>query len=96
MARQFEITRTISSTKVSVMCADISIGETVTNDYIVAGHYDDDTKLLKVIKKQYETETLKPVAIVDKTDADAMYGMTVNDFIENGTPLDPETRKPLN
>lgn len=92
MARVPMVTRTITTTKVNVMCLDIDAGEPCNNCVVVPRTYKDDEKLLKKVKEVLETETLKPVHIVDKEEIETLYGMTEQEFIEHAKilPARPE------
>lgn len=83
MARVPMVTRTIITTKVNVMCLDIETGEPCNKCVVVPRTYKDDEKLLKKVKEVLETETLKPVHIVDKEEIETLYGMSEQEFIEH-------------
>lgn len=87
MARIPMVTRTIITTKVNVMCLDIETGEPCNMSVVVPRTYKDDEKLLKKVKEVLETETLKPVYIVDKEEIETLYGMTEQNFIEHSEVL---------
>lgn len=89
MARVSMVTRTITTTKVNVMCLDIETGEPCNKSVVVPRTYKDDEKLLKKVKEVLETETLKPVHIVDKEEIETLYGMTEQNFIEHSEVLPP-------
>lgn len=91
MARVPMVTRTIITTKVNVMCLDIERGEPFNKTVVVPRTYKDDEKLLKKVKEVLETETLKPVHIVDKEEIETLYGMKEQDFIEHAEVLPPRT-----
>lgn len=91
MARVPMVTRTIITTKVNVMCLDIETGEPFNKTVVVPRTYKDDEKLLKKVKEVLETETLKPVHIVDKEEIETLYGMKEQDFIEHAELLPPRT-----
>lgn len=91
MARVPMVTRTIITTKVNVMCLDIETGEPCNKTVVVLRTYKDDEKLLKKVKEVLETETLKPVHIVDKEEIETLYGMKEQDFIEYSEVLTPRT-----
>lgn len=82
MARIPMVTRTITTTKVIVMCLDIESGEPCNKSVVVPRTYKDDETLLKKVKEVLETETLKPVHIVDKEEIETLYGMPEQEFIE--------------
>lgn len=91
MARVPMVTRTIITTKVNVMCLDIETGEPFYKTVVVPRTYKDDEKLLKKVKEVLETETLKPVHIVDKEEIETLYGMKEQDFIEHAEVLPSRT-----
>lgn len=91
MARVPMVTRTIITTKVNAMCLDIETGEPCNKTVVVPRTYKDDEKLLKKVKEVLETETLKPVHIVDKEEIETLYGMKEHDFIEHAEVLPPRT-----
>lgn len=93
MARKPMITRTIKTTKANVLCMDIEKGEPFNKLVILPRTYNDEKKLLKVVKETVETETVKAVHVVDKTEIETLYGMTEAEFIALAKELDPETRK---
>ena len=91
MARVPMVTRTITTTKVNVMCLDIETGEPFNKTVVVPRTFKNDEKLLKKVKEVLETETLKPVHIVDKEEIETLYGMTEQEFIEHARVLPPRT-----
>lgn len=95
MARKPMVTRTITTTKVSVMCLDITQGETFTETMILPRTYADEKKLLKVVQETFNTDDKKAVHIVAKEEIETLYGMSEQDFINNATILDKENRKPI-
>lgn len=95
MARKPMVTRTIVSTKVTVMAVDVANGDEVVNKtYVMPRTYADDATLLKAVKKQYEVENeLVIVKVVDKEKQEALYGMEEVDFIAHATLLPPRTKE---
>lgn len=93
MARVPMVTRTITTTEVNVMCLDIENAETVNKCVIVSRTFKDDEKLLKEVKKIVETDAIKAVHIVDKTEVETLYGMPEHEFIEHATVLPPREVK---
>lgn len=96
MARIPMVTRTIITTKAIVMCLDIESGEPCNKSVVVPRTYKDDETLLKKVKEDIETETLKPVHIVGKEEIETLYGMTEQEFIEHAKVLPPRTSKEEN
>lgn len=97
MARERMVTRTVLSTKVTCLTLDVQTAEPQNCTYEVAGTFPDDPKgndkLLKLVRKQYETDTLKVVAIVAKETTEQLYGMSEQKFIEQAEVLPPRTAK---
>lgn len=73
------------------MCLDIETGEPFNKTVVVPRTYKNDEKLLKKVKEVLETETLKPVHIVDKEEIETLYGMKEQDFIEHAEVLPSRT-----
>lgn len=86
------VTRTIITTKVNVLCLDIEAGEQCNNSVVVPRTYKNDEKLLKKVKEVLETETLKPLYIVDKEEFETLYGMTEQEFIGHAKILPTRPR----
>ena len=93
MARKPMVTRTIITTKVTVLCLDINTAEPFNETVTLPRTYKDDKKLLKSVEEVINTEEVKAVHIVDKKEIETLYGMTEQDFINNAKILDPTTRK---
>ena len=95
MARKPMITRTIMSTRATVLCLNVETAEPTTEVFELARTYKDEDKLMKALKAQYENESTKLVHITDITEVEKLYGMSETDFMLNAVELDPTTRKPL-
>ena len=93
MARARKVTRTISSTKVVVMCVNTETAVVENYEVTVAGVYTDDKKLMKAVTKVVETETLKPVTVVSTEVIETLYGMDEQKFIELAEVLPPRDKK---
>lgn len=93
MARTRKVTRTISSTKVIVMCVDTQTAVVDNHEVTIAGVYPDEKKLMKTVSKEVETATLKPVSIVSKEVVETLYGMDEQKFIEMAEVLPPRDKK---
>lgn len=65
------------------MCLDIESGEPCNKITVVPRTYKDDEALLKKVKEVIETDTLKPVHIVDKEEIETLYGMPEQVFIDH-------------
>ena len=93
MARVPMVTRTIITTKVNVMCMDIETGEPCNKSTVVPRTYKNDENLFKKVKEVLETETLKPVHILDKEEIETLYGMTEQEFIEHAEILPARSQR---
>nr|DAV13966.1 MAG TPA: hypothetical protein [Caudoviricetes sp.] len=93
MSRVRKVTRTISSTKVIVMCVDTETAKVDNYEVTIAGVYSDEKKLMKAVTKEVETATLKPVSIVSKEVVETLYGMDEQKFMEMAEVLPSRGKK---
>lgn len=87
MAKERMVTRTIEVTTYSVMTLNIETAEPLVVDYKITGTVNVDP--LKHLKKLYETDTLKLVAITGEERETALYGMTEQEFIRLAEVMPP-------
>lgn len=83
------VTRTVKGLSVEVLTLNIETAEPLNFVYDVGGNYANDDKLLKALRKTYETETVKLVAIVNKTETEQLYGMPETLFMQYAKKLPP-------
>lgn len=95
MARKPMVTRTITTTRVNVLCLNVVTAEPFNKEVTLPRTYKDDKKLLKMVQELVDNEQEKAVTIVDKEEVETLYGMTEQEFIDNARVLDPESRKEL-
>ena len=95
MARTRMVTRTINVTVVEAMCVDTQSAEVTVKSLELTGETFTDEKALKALKKEYETDTFKVVAIQKMEVHEEMYGLKEIDFLKVAQKLDPATRKLL-
>lgn len=95
MARTPMVTRTLISTRVNVLCLDVLTAEPTNQTFDIARTFKDEDKLMKALKAEYETDSLKLVHIVDTTTVEKLYGMTETEFMNHARELDPATRKAI-
>lgn len=95
MARTRMITRTINLTVVEAMCVDTLTAEVTVKRLELTGETFSEEKALKALKKEYETDTFKIVAIQKMELREEMYGLKEIDFLKVAQKLDPATRKAL-
>ena len=82
MPRLRQVTRTIVTTKVNVMCLDTQKFEPVNEVITVSGTFSDDDALLSAVKIVVDTDTLKAVHVVDKEELTNLYAMSEEEFIK--------------
>ena len=96
MARVRMVTRTIEVIKATALCVDVLTAETSSKELELTGVGNlSQNDLLKALKKTYETDTFKVVAVTEKFTEQELYGMLELDFLKYAKKLDPETRKML-
>ena len=89
MARVPQVTRTIQTTKVNVLCLDIK-GEQPFNKVVTLPRvYKDDAHILKQVKKLIDNDEIKAVHIVSVEVVETLYGMSEQKFIEMADVLPP-------
>lgn len=89
MARAPQVTRTIQTTEVNVLCLDINKGEPFNQKVVLPRTYKDEKHMLKAVEKMMNTDTVKAVHIVDSTVNETLYGMSEQDFITFAKVLPP-------
>lgn len=89
MARVPQVTRTIQTTKVKVMCLDIEKCEPFTQEVTLPRTYKDEKTILKEAEKVLGTDTVKVVHVVESTVESVLYGMTEQEFIQHAAVLPP-------
>lgn len=89
MARIPQVTRTIQTTRCTVLCMDIEAREPINKDVVLPRTYKDENAMLKEAKKVIETNTIKCVQVVDHSVNETLYGMSEQEFIAHAKPLDP-------
>ncbi len=90
MARERMVTRTVSETTVTVMCVNVTTAE-MENKVYTLGQVSNQSDALKALKKLYETDTFKLVAVVSMNVTEQLYGMTEVEFIKLARKLPPRS-----
>lgn len=93
MARERMVTRTVELSVCEVMCMNTITAEVAIKTYEIGGGLTDSKALLKAVKKLYETDTFKCVAISKVTQKEILYGMPESRFIELAKVLPPRSGK---
>lgn len=91
MARERMVTRTISFTEVKVISMNLEKVQPMTEVIKIAGVFDNEKVLLKKLKKRYETDLYKIVAITGTEVIEKLYGMSEEDFIDYAKELPPRS-----
>ena len=88
MARIRMVTRTINVTICKVMAVKVTDSQVITDYLELTGETYTEDKALKALKKQYETEDYKIVAIQNMETREDLYGMTETEFLRVASKLD--------
>ena len=83
MAKQKYLTRTMKSTRASILCMDIETAEPMNETGVLAGKYNTDHDILKQAKKQIENDRVKCVAVANSQTETALYRMSEDFFLAN-------------
>lgn len=89
MARVKMVTRTVSMTICEVMMVDVTSATVSNGEVKMSGSYDTTDSALKAIKKAYETDAIKYVAVTSMRNEEVLYGMTEEEFIMYANVLPP-------
>lgn len=89
MARIPMVTRTIISTKCTVLCMNLEEGIPFEQEVTIPRTYPDTTKMLKQVAKMIDNETTKAVHIKSYEEQETLYGMTEAKFMEYAEVLPP-------
>lgn len=92
MARVRMVTRTVVVTVAEVMCVDVTTAQVQINELELSGSFSDNETLLKAIKKLYEKDSFKCVAIQEVTEKEVLYGMEEIEFIKLAKVLPPRSK----
>lgn len=89
MAKEKMVTRTFTLTTATIAVLNLGTMTAGEVTHTINGKYDNDSDLLVAMKKVWETDTEKLVAITSTTTFDQLYGMTENEFLAFAKPLPP-------
>lgn len=93
MARVPMVTRTITATKIIVLCLDIETAEPFNKEVTISGTFKDEKSMMKATEKLVNTETEKAVHIVSYETIETLYGMTEQEFIQKAQVMPPRVKK---
>ena len=86
MARERMVTRTIKSACVEVMTINTTTAQVKIECYTTEPQ-ENDEKYLKVLRKEFETDTFKLVKIERVQIYENLYGMSEKEFIQHAKLL---------
>lgn len=89
MARTPQVTRTIKTTVVNVLCLNIMNGEPYNEQVTLPRTYKDEKAMLKEVEKLINNDEKKAVHVIESTVEEKLYGMSEQKFIENAEELPP-------
>ena len=85
------VTRTIKLNTYTVRAMNIETAEVFDIYYTVGKSYKPGD-VLKQLRAEHETDTLKLVAVINHTTETRLYGMDEQTFIKNAVILPPRTK----
>lgn len=89
MARQPQVTRTITTTKAKVLCLDLTNEQPFVKEVVLPRTYKDERSMMKKIVPIVESDTVKAVHVQSVVTEETLYGMTEQEFIEQAHILPP-------
>lgn len=87
MAREKMVTRTIKSADVDVMTIDTSTAEVRIIPYTTEPQ-ENEEKYLKILRKEFETDTFKLIKVQNVEIYEDLYGMSEKEFKQYAQILD--------
>ena len=91
MRKEKLVTRTIISTKATVLLYNVTSKETHEETFTLSGIIKKDVTIENKVKKELEASgrfSEKVVAVLSSVDIDALYAITESDFITHATRYD--------
>lgn len=92
MSRKPMITRTIVTTKVTILAMDLVNRQPIEKEVVLPRTYKDDKALMKVLTKTFDNEEFKVTAILNKEEQSDIYGMSEQEFISRAVKLDTDRK----
>lgn len=93
MARVPQVTRTIPTTIVHLLCVNTEDRSTFEQDITLPRTYKDEQKMMKAVEKVLDGEPIKAVSILGSDVKETLYGMTEAEFIQYAQVLPPREKK---
>ena len=93
MARVPQVTRTIPTTIVHILCVNTEDRSTFEQDITLPRTYKDEQKMMKAVEKVLDGEPIKAVSILGSDVKETLYGMTEAEFIQYAQVIPPREKK---
>lgn len=87
------VTRTILSTEVKALTANLAENVLEEVTYNIPGKITNKDKVMNILRKQYATSSGIPTSVVELTICEKLYGMPEETFIEHAVELPPRAAK---
>lgn len=87
MARVPQVTRTIQTTKATVLCLDLVKKEPFEKIVVLSRTYKTEKDMMKRISAILDSDAVKAVHVVNSEVEETLYGMSEQKFIENAEIL---------
>lgn len=87
MARQPQVTRTIVTSNITVLCLNLETKEPFEQTIVMPRAQKDDKKLMKKISAMIDNDKVKAVHVINITTSETLYGMSEEKFIANADIL---------
>jgi hypothetical protein len=87
------VTRTILSTEVKAVTANLSENVLEEVTYNIPGKITNKDKAMNILRKQYTTLPIIPTTVLELTICEKLYGMPEETFIEHAVELPPRASK---
>ena len=88
MARKIYVTRTMKSTRASILCMDIEQAEPMNVEVVLPTILKDEKDILKRARAVIDTDSVKAVAVVAFEPEYAMYKMPIETFLAHAEKTD--------
>ena len=87
------VTRTILSTEVKAVTANLSENVLEEVTYNIPGKITNKDKAMNILRKSYTSPSRMPTTVVELTICETLYGMSEETFIEHAVELPPRASK---
>lgn len=89
MARQPQVTRTIVTSNITVLCLNLENKEPFEQIIVMPRAQKDDKKLMKKLSAMIDNDKVKAVHVIKIETTETLYGMSEEKFIETADILPP-------